>query len=250
MAKYDGYLLATDFDGTFAMTEENLKAVRHFQENGGRFTIATGRSYEFIRSHASSFVPNAPVIAMNGTLILDEQTGAPLLSMPLDRKILTVLDALSQTGLPELIILNNAEGSTEWRRGDSCAPSERLRGLAEPWHKTILVQNEERTLALRDIILDGYGAQYCADRSWREGVEIHVRGSGKGACLKWVRTRLGNHIHTTIGAGDFENDISLVREADIGYAVGNAIDEVKAAADRITVCHSDHAIARIIEELG
>ena len=56
-------------------------------------------------------------------------------------------------------------------------------------------------------------------------------------------------VHTTIGVGDYENDLSLVRDADIGYAVGNAIDEVKAVASRVTVPNTQHAIARIIAEL-
>ena len=50
--------------------------------------------------------------------------------------------------------------------------------------------------------------------------------------------------------GDFENDISMIKEADIGYAVGNAADELKAVADRITVNAADGAIAKIIYEIG
>ncbi|MBQ2716718.1 MAG: HAD hydrolase family protein, partial [Clostridia bacterium] len=37
--------------------------------------------------------------------------------------------------------------------------------------------------------------------------------------------------------------------ADIGYAVGNATDSLKAVADRVTVNVREHAIAKIIEEL-
>ena len=42
----------------------------------------------------------------------------------------------------------------------------------------------------------------------------------------------------------------MIREADIGYAVGNAIPELKFAADRITVSCSDGAISRIIEDIS
>ena len=53
MGKFSGYLICSDYDGTFATAgqpvQENLEALRHFVENGGRFTLATGRSVEFIR---------------------------------------------------------------------------------------------------------------------------------------------------------------------------------------------------------
>ena len=52
-----------------------------------------------------------------------------------------------------------------------------------------------------------------------------------------------------MGAGDYENDLSLILAADIGYAPADAIPKVLRAADRVTVPHTESAIARIIEEL-
>ena len=42
----------------------------------------------------------------------------------------------------------------------------------------------------------------------------------------------------------------MIRDADIGYAVENAADSLKAVADRITVSARDGAIAKIIDDLG
>ena len=44
-------------------------------------------------------------------------------------------------------------------------------------------------------------------------------------------------------------DADLIQAADIGYAVDNAPDWLKAVADRVTVDCSEGAIAAIIEEL-
>ena len=49
--------------------------------------------------------------------------------------------------------------------------------------------------------------------------------------------------------GDYENDIPMIKAADIGYAVGNAVPPLKAVADRVTVDCRDHALAHIIGEL-
>ena len=51
MKKFDKVLLASDFDGTLkddngVITKDVLDAVRYFQENGGFFTLATGRTYQ------------------------------------------------------------------------------------------------------------------------------------------------------------------------------------------------------------
>ena len=41
----------------------------------------------------------------------------------------------------------------------------------------------------------------------------------------------------------------MIKVADVGYAVANASESVKAFADRITVSASEGAIAKIISEL-
>ena len=77
MGKYDGILLCTDFDGTLYfeknITAENIEAIRCFQENGGFFTVATGRFPSFIKEFEPSVKPNTHIIALNGSLIYDLQ---------------------------------------------------------------------------------------------------------------------------------------------------------------------------------
>ena len=209
MGKYDGYLLCTDFDGTFALpgtklSEENLAAIRRFQAEGGLFTIASGRQPQFLRELVGPFEANAPIIAMNGTMICDEHSFAVIKDYPVGEEILPVLDEIADLDLCDNLILWN-----------------------ERW-----------------------GKRFTGSRSWPTGFEIQGKEGGKGAALQWIRRYLGERVRITVGVGDFENDISLIRDADIGYAVANAIPEAKAAADRVTVAHTEHAIAAIIEELA
>lgn len=256
MKKYEGFLICTDFDGTFALpgaqlSEENLKAVRYFQENGGLFTIASGRTPAFIRALNDRFHPNAPVIAMNGALICDEHDGHVLRRYPMDRGVIDILDELAATGLPECMSLwNEEEIRDDWHSTDGIKPSECFSSLSAPWYKTVLMQDADKTLQLRDYFQSRYAHLYHSGRSWPGGFEIHSLQSGKGECVRALKEMYAGRVHTTVGVGDYENDLSLIRDSDIGYAVGNATDEVKAAADRVTVDHTEHAIARIIEELG
>ena len=52
-----------------------------------------------------------------------------------------------------------------------------------------------------------------------------------------------------VAVGDYENDASMIEAADIGYAVKNATDSLKAIADRSTVDVKNGAIAAVIYEL-
>ena len=97
-------------------------------------------------------------------------------------------------------------------------------------------------------LTERFGHRFSYDRSWPVGLEMHHKDSGKGECVKILR-QMFPQIHTIITAGDYENDLTMLREADIGCAVENAIPAVKEAADRIIVHCDEHAIAHIIHDL-
>ena len=53
----------------------------------------------------------------------------------------------------------------------------------------------------------------------------------------------------TMGFGDGENDITLIRKAGIGVAMGNAEECLKAEADYITVTNDEDGVAAALEKL-
>ena len=46
--------------------------------------------------------------------------------------------------------------------------------------------------------------------------------------------------------GDDVNDIPMIRSAGLGVAMGNAIPEVKAAADRIAPTHDNDGLVEVV----
>ena len=48
------------------------------------------------------------------------------------------------------------------------------------------------------------------------------------------------------GIGDNFNDVSMIRDAGIGVAMGNAPDEVKAVADFVTDTNVNGGVAKAI----
>ncbi len=253
MSTFDGILLCTDFDGTFAMpgptvSRENSEAVRYFQENGGRFTFASGRSPEFF-ARFTQFHANAPIIAANGTMICDPDTYDKKTIFPMPEETLCILDALARIPQTELMYLCDSFGQgIEWNKAVGKLPSDVFSGIEKPWFKVLFHQSAEDTLFLRDYLSAHHAGVFAVNRSYKNGVELHASGSGKGACLAYLKAH-DPTVRLTIGVGDYENDVTLVQMADIGYAVENAEPEVKAAADRITVSCAAHAIAHIIADI-
>ena len=54
-----------------------------------------------------------------------------------------------------------------------------------------------------------------------------------------VTVAVGTPVAVAVGVGDGGNDLSLVREAGLGIAMGNATDELKSASD-VVVRDNDH----------
>lgn len=52
-----------------------------------------------------------------------------------------------------------------------------------------------------------------------------------------------------MGFGDGENDMTMIRTAGIGVAMGNAVEVLKAEADYVTVTNDEDGVADAIEKL-
>jgi len=115
-------------------------------------------------------------------------------------------------------------------------------------NKLVFIADDEATAhEMLSEIQEKYRGMVHVSRSWPVGVEVVAYGSGKGTCVRKLKEITGSSLLVCVG--DFENDIDMIKAADIGYAVGNATDDVKKIADRITVSNDKAAIARIIEEI-
>lgn len=248
MGKFDGILLATDLDGTLLMndktvSEENADAIRRFQNEGGLFTVATGRYPDFLLNYSESFKVNECVIALNGNMIYNLSNEKMLYVSRMNRtSIKDILDLALDTFKNEirLIDINDETESYIYEgtiRRDVC--------------KCVIVADSAASaVKIRDALRKAYGDSYKVVRSWDTGVEIYDLKSGKGECIEYIRKNINPSIRKTVCVGDFENDISMLELADIGYAVKNSAPDALKAADKITEADNEHhAIAWVINDL-
>ena len=81
-------------------------------------------------------------------------------------------------------------------------------------------------------------------------VDITAAGNDKAAGIQIVADRLSADISATMAFGDGGNDIPMLRRAGTGVAMGNAGDDVKAAADYVTATVDDDGVARALRHFG
>ncbi len=98
MGRFDGVLLASDFDNTLIYTEDallrgepipplperNRQALTYFMAEGGRFAISTGRALAAFEKYAPLVPMNAPGVICNGAALYDFAKQEYLVSALLD----------------------------------------------------------------------------------------------------------------------------------------------------------------------
>lgn len=83
---------------------------------------------------------------------------------------------------------------------------------------------------------------------WCEPIfDINPQNGGKGHAIVHVARHMGIDISQTMAFGDGGNDVDMIRSVGWGVAMGNATDELKAAADYVTAAIDDDGIARAVE---
>lgn len=263
MKKFEGLLFCTDLDGTLIGTDhrvsdENREAIEYFKSEGGLFTFITGRPPVTTEAIFHMVRPNAPYGCANGGAIWDPWRGELLWAEHLSRNALALVRAVDE-GLPEIAIQPNAESRLYFSKHDrmmevfrrisrvppvSCHYDE----IDEPLLKIVFVHPDgEQIRALGELLQAHPRAnEFDFIRSEHSLYEILPKGVSKGGALRRMAELFGIDPRRTIAIGDYDNDVSMLREAALGVAVANACDAAKAAADMVTVSRDEHAIATVI----
>ena len=260
MGIFDGVLICSDWDGSLSrghdypgreVCPENRKAIKRFQENGGLFTVSSGRYPSYILAFREQFFPNTALIALNGSLIVDPDSGKVLREQALDPSVFPYIDRILDAFPYEANLLHypvGASHATTYTRQEYREQKAAVGG--SPCYKALLVTDTaEHGVLLRDTARKIVaGTAFEAARSWPIGLEFINRASNKGSAVRFLKEKTGAELLITVG--DYENDIPMLEAADIGFAVANATDDVKAAADRVTRrTNAEGAVAEIIEEI-
>ena len=266
MKKFQGTLICTDLDGTLLrgnndVSPENREAIEYFKSEGGYFTFITGRPPYISRSIYEMVRPNAPIGCFNGGGIFDFESGEYLWKQAMAHDVLELVQYADQNvegigiqvnGFDQLYFCTENE-MMEYFRYLVGIPKTEMHYLDTNFPIAKILFGDlvtEHISKLAELLPKHPKAEQfefvCSEETL---FEILPKGIHKGTVLPILAERLGVDPRHTIAVGDYDNDVGMIREAGIGFAVANASPAAKAAADYVTVSNDEHAIARIIWDL-
>ena len=114
-------------------------------------------------------------------------------------------------------------------------------------YKVLLTADPEKSEGYMKELQENFGAKANIMRSEAFFIEVTARGIDKAKTLERVIGPIGISQSNTICCGDAFNDISMVKYAGVGVAMGNAKPEVKEVADYITASNEEDGIAEVVE---
>ena len=79
-------------------------------------------------------------------------------------------------------------------------------------------------------------------------IELNTPTGNKGHALRAFADMKGISIEEVMAFGDSENDLTMLAAAGTGVAMGNALPELKAAADMLTLTNDEDGVAAAIEK--
>lgn len=250
MGRFDGILILSDWDGTLCYQRQvhprAIKAIEYFRENGGYFTVASGRGSEYIKSCEHIFKPDDIVISNNGSVIRSIKTGEAIRALKICKESIELVDRLMDSGLfSEVTFKSEGKTTQVFReqyndyRAESKEPAD---------YGYMLTANTEDDLSRALELLDEIPhSEMKIMKSWSRGIEIVHKSSGKGEAALALKKHL--NARRLITVGDYDNDVDMLRVADISFAMGNGTDTAKECATHVIGCVTEGGVADIIEYL-
>ncbi len=113
--------------------------------------------------------------------------------------------------------------------------------------KCFMTQEPEQAAVLVEQLKDEYGDKAGIYRSDPFFIEIVAKNVDKAASLEILLSRMGLTWEDAVCCGDGFNDISMIKRAGVGVAMGNAQKEVKAAADYVAGSNDEDGLAQVVE---
>ena len=272
MAIFSDILLTADYDRTLTapdstIPQRNLEAIRYFMENGGAFTVNTGRSLPMTRVFRDKVPVNAPLLLYNGSAAYDLEAKQFSFYHEIQMDMWETIRECFEL-FPDLTVEVQGVDAhycfTEnpgWeafsrcqqcdyafaRPGDDLGPFLKFTLYGQFRDVTVAdmyngSEEERRRMDAAEQLLRQRFGEHCEIfRAATRIIDIHAKGVSKARSARELQQKLGRKI--LVCAGDADNDLPMMYDADYAYAPADAI-----IADRFeTVCNcADGAVADVI----
>ena len=280
-------LYVTDLDGTLLnaesrVSERTAEILNSLVERGVMFTPATARTpatvqpllsgiRQSVYTGASGEVHPLPAIVMTGAgeWNRDSRTFESCITIP-EEDALKIRDVFAADGLNPFVYC--LSGNSFLNVYHPAAMTSRENGFYQErrhlelkrfhldqqpsrWDSVALFFAIGPVKMVEHLVAELNGATSCA-AAWYPDVfmpetgliDIYAPGVSKASAVRAMARKV--EADEVVVFGDNLNDLSMIKAAGIGVAVGNAVQGLKDEADYVTVSNNEFAVAKIIEKFG
>lgn len=262
----DVRLVAVDMDGTLLDEDKNLPdglshLLARMHERGIVFAPASGRQYATLLDMFTEFASDMTFIAENGALVM--RNGREVSSTPVDRNAVeSSIHGLRQAvadGANAGVVLCCVHAAYVERS------DEPFLERARPYYHELRVVDdllEVDDTPIKVAIFDFVDVTPVAARVLAEFESTHevvisglnwadlmTAGVDKGQALIALRDSMGITREQTAAFGDYLNDLGMIQESGLSFAMANAHPDLIAAARYIAPSNADNGVVRVMEHV-
>ena len=263
---YSKWLLVSDIDGTlntksFKLPENNKKAIIEFVNNGGNFTLCSGRNLQSLSIHYNKLGISTPAIFLNGAGIYDFKNEEMIYQNFISEEgEEIILDVLKNHKLAQLTVFTADKILLATRKciyGRVICKMDKLdcqlykkisdlpRGI---WGKVSFFGTKGLINKLKDVFSNEANSKvFECFKTSPFTLEVVSKGVNKGAAVLKLAELLNIDESNTAAIGDYYNDVDMLKRVAHPVCCGQAPDDIKNISEYVA-CHcNDGAVADFID---
>lgn len=261
-------LIVLDLDGTLTnakkeITSRNRETLIQAQEKGIQVVLASGRPTYGIVPLANELRMNefgGYILSYNGGEIINWETGEMIYENVLPNEVVPVLYEGARSYGLSILTYDGAEIITENSKDPYVQKEAFLNKMAVretndfltditlPVAKCLIVGDADKLIPLESELSLRLQGKINVFRSEPYFLELVPQGIDKALSLAVLLKETGIEREEVIAIGDGYNDLSMIKFAGLGIAMGNAQEPVKKAADYITLTNEEDGVAEAIRK--
>lgn len=274
MGIFSDVLLTVDYDRTLTATDStipqrNLDAIRYFIDNGGAFTVNTGRSLPMTKVFRDKVPVNAPLLLYNGSAAYDlnekQLSFCHIIQMDMWETVHKCMEwfpdlTVEVQGVDAHYQFTENPAWEAFSGHQQCAHAFAPEGADLGPFLKFSVYGQIRDVTVADLyngseaerrrmdeveqrLRHEFGESCEVFRAATRIIDVHAKGVSKAISARQLQQRLGRKILVCVG--DAHNDLPMMFDADYAYAPSDGV----IAGQFETVCDcGDGAVADVIYE--
>lgn len=261
-------VLVLDIDGTLTNSDKEItsatkKGIQTVLEHGHKVILASGRPTPGMRRYEKELELEkygGYLLSFNGGRIIECRSGEIVYQRILPLSIIPGLYAFAKNNGCGLVTYFGENIISAFEPDEYVELESRINGMPIKVvnnfvryvdfdiNKCILTAPADKAPELEKLLQEKYSDIVSVYRSEPFFIEIMPQNVDKATSLDRMLETVGMTRENAICCGDGFNDISMIKYAGTGVAMGNAQPAVKEAADYITGTNDEDGLVQVIDE--